>query len=769
MRDRDTGVLLERFRRCAALALAVSLVAAAIALGPSPASAAAVLKWRVENPFRLFTDPVDTEVHRATFEALSREDRMTPVLSSERALQSRHDEGWAASMFRKICWDAANNRYVCPAYDDYMNPKSHRIVAEMSGIDEAASLTCTWMTAPKGGGELRGKVVSQPCNERFQLMVPYPEGATLKVEIGGREVAGTDIRISDLLIVGMGDSFASGEGNPDVPVRFSRERSADYGKSDGNVDLTGYPARVGNWRQIGDKAFIAENARWQDQACHRSLYSHQMRAALQLAIEDPHRAVTFVGLSCSGAEVTAGLFLRYKGNEWVPNPPMLSQISAAAEAQCGNSSSAALDLPEAYHLNGRIPELKGGLVLRKCAKDAARRIDLIYISIGGNDVGFSRLVANAVLADQSYLKMLGGWVGEVHGQTEAQSQLSRLDYRYKTLNRALHNLLYIPWDESDRIILTGYPGMALTGDGSETCKDGRAGLEVVPDFRLSELKLREGTWIADKLHRSMRESAETYGWSFAETHRRAFIDRGLCSGTVGDGSSIAEELRLPRKVAETWFPYNPADFRAYSPRRRWFRTPNDAFLTGNFHVAASLLTKALKLETLQWFQLLLASTYSGAFHPTAEGHAAIADAVAEKSRTVLSKHGQGSERDPELVEQAPPPPSEDPWVPMPDLAATPPGTAPVAPEAARAATEPPGGNTNAGTSSPAPIAAPSEVDVMPIDEAPMPDDLLPDDPAGPAGATTGSASPANPSRGPSVGMPEPATTAGTPVEAEPVR
>ena len=771
MRDRDINGLPGRAARLFAVALVLGAVSCVI--GPAPASAAAVLKWRVENPFRLFTDPDDTEVHRATFEALSREERMSPILSAERALQTRHEEGWAATMFRKICWDVANNRYVCPAYDDYMNPKSHRILAEMSGIEEAASLTCTWMTAPKGGGELRGKVVSQPCNERFQLMVPYPEGATLKVEIGGREVSSADVKISDLLIVGMGDSFASGEGNPDVPVRFSRERIADYGKSDGNIDLTGYPARVGNWRQIGDKAFIAENARWQDQACHRSLYSHQMRAALQLAIEDPHRAVTFVGLSCSGAEVTSGLFLRYKGNEWVPNPPLLSQISAAAEAQCGKAPSAALDLPEAYHLNGRIPELKGGLVLRKCAKEAARRIDLMYVSIGGNDVGFSRLVANAVLADQSYLKMLGGWIGEVHGQSEAQSQLSRLDYRYKSLNRALHNLLYIPWEESDRIILTGYPGMALTGDGSETCKDGRAGLEVVPDFRLSELKLREGTWVADKLHRAMRESAETYGWSLAETHRRAFIDRGLCSGTVGDGSTISEELRLPRRVGDTWFPYNPADYRAYSSRRRWFRTPNDAFMTGNFHVAASLLTKALKLETLQWFQLLLASTYSGAFHPTAEGHAAIADAVAEKSRTVLAKHGQGSERDPEIVEQAAPPPSEDAWVPMPDLSATPPGTGPAATDAARTPPEPALIQAQPSKSPKRTEVPLPDSEATPIDEAPVPDDLMPDDPGVSTGATSGASNaasvPAAPSRGPSIGTPEPATTAGTPGEAEPVR
>lgn len=656
-----------RARLCCMLAalLAALIHGAACASG---AHAAPVVKWRVENPFRLFTDPADSEVHRATFEALSSEERMTPVLSAERVLQLRHgQDGWAETMFRKTCWDWKDNRYGCAEYTDYMNPAHHRVRATIEGLEEAASLSCTWLAAPLGGGDFRAKPVTQSCQEPYFLSVPYPEGAEVKIEIGGREILRSEIKVSDLLIVGLGDSFASGEGNPDVPVRFSRDRTADYGKSSTSSALSGYPARAGNWRQIGDRAFIEQNARWQDQACHRSLYSHQFRAALQLAVEDPHRAVTYVGFACSGAEITFGLFLRYKGNEWVPNPPMLSQISAAAQAQCGDHHSAAIDLPEAYHINGRIPELKGGLVMRKCPIERARKIDLVYVSIGGNDVGFSRLVANAVLADQSYLKWLGGWIGEVHGQAEAQSQITRLGVRYKSLNRALHNLLYIPWDESDRVVLTGYPGMALTGDGSQTCKDGRAGMEIVPDFRLSEQKLREGAWIGDKLHRTMRESAYTYGWSFVETHRRAFIDRGICSGIVGDGTSIADELRLPRKTAGKWFPYNPADYRAFTTRRRWFRTPNDAFMTGNFHVAVSLLTKVLKFEELSWFQLLLASTYSGAFHPTAEGQAAIADAVAEKSRAVLSKHRQGSERERQVEEDAPPPPAEEPWVPEPDV------------------------------------------------------------------------------------------------------
>lgn len=692
------------------------------AWGPAhEAAAAPLLKWRVENPFRLFTDPADTEMHRATYRALSSAERATPVLSAERQLQTRpgHEDGWAATMYRKTCWDWRSNRYSCPTYEDYINPKSHRVIAELAGLDEAADVTCTWATAPRGGEELRGKVVSQACNEPFVLDVPYPSGSDVKVEIGGREIAQARIAVKDILVVGLGDSFASGEGNPDVPVRFSRERAADYGAAGSKADLTGYPARMGPWKQIGDKAFIEQNARWLDQACHRSLYSQQLRAALQLGIEDPRRAVTFVGLACSGAEITDGLFLRYKGNEWVPNPPVLSQISAAADAQCGREKSEALDLPEAYHLGGRIPQLKGGLVLRKCRKDIARKIDLLFLSIGGNDVGFSRLVANAVLEDESTLKWLGGWFGEVHGQSEAQSQIARLEARYKSLNRALHNMLHIPWSESDRIILTGYPGMALTGDGSELCRDGKAGMEVVPDFRLSEQRLRQGTWIGDKLHRLMRESAYSYGWTFAETHRRAFVDRGICSGLADDGNpDIADELRLPRKLNGLWRPYNPGDFRAYVSRQRWFRTPNDAYMTGHFHVAASLLTKVLKLESLQWFQLLLASTYSGAFHPTAEGHAAIADAVADKARTVLTKYGQGSEREAELEEDVPPPPAEEPWVPEPDLSQ---GLSPQSPTPAEL------GQTNPNPPAPEydePERAVRGVPVQPAGTAPDPVDTI---------------------------------------------
>lgn len=729
----------KRFSRGAAAIIAV--IAIIVAFGApviaqtttfSPVVRPATVQWKLENPFRFFTDPTDTEVHRATYRSLGPSDKAAPVLAAERALQRRHEDGWAATMYRKTCWNWSANRFACPEYDDYMNPKSHVIVAELSGVEDGANLTCTWLTAPKDGRGRRGDAVVQACNEQIVLDVPYPAGLTATVEIGGRVVVETEIKVRDILIAAMGDSFASGEGNPDIPVRFSRDRAADYGKS-GSRNLSGFPARIGDWKQIGDRAFISENARWLDQACHRSLYSHQLRAALQLAVEDPHRAVTFVGLACSGAEITAGLFLRYKGNEWVPNPPVLSQISAVAEAQCGKRDSSPMDLPEAYHMKGAIPELKGGLVLRKCDRENARKIDLLMLSIGGNDIGFSRLVANAVLSSESTLRKLGGWIGELHGQEQASIQLAGLDARYKSLNRAIHSLLYVPWEESDRIVMVGYPGLALAGDGSETCKDGRAGMEVVQDFQLSEQKLREGTWIADKLHRQMRESAERYGWTFVETHRRQFIDRGICSGSVHDGSNPADELRIPRKIDGVWKPYNPADYPAYASRQRWFRTPNDGFMTGNFHVAASLLQKVLKLESLASFQLLLASTYSGSFHPTAEGHAAMADAVADKARAVLTKYGQG--------------PTPEPYVSTTDY--------PVAPVAEPGALGP----------EPLPAAVPFSEPATVI-----PEPLLPDQPppaettaAGPQSPSEGAAAPPVPGTASSSmqSAPEPLTSSST--------
>ncbi|MEQ8825157.1 MAG: hypothetical protein RIC14_12365 [Filomicrobium sp.] len=613
--------------------------------GPRPIA----ITWRVENAFRFFSDAADTEVHRATYFNLPEDvKRKSPVLAAERALAERFSFGWAQEVSGKTCWDSEKNWYGCDAAkrSDYINPKEHAVLVQVSRVPDAVQVDCVWKAVPtptgKRSSDKRGKtrVERQPCSEPARLNIPFPHGARVTVHVGGRQIAVAKIKVTDLFIVGMGDSFGSGEGNPDVPVRFSRERSADYSSKGDQPALAGFPARVGSWRQIGDRAFIEENARWVDQACHRSLYSHQLRAALQLAIEDPHRAVTFVGLACSGADIIYGLFLRYKGNEWVPNPPQFSQISALAEAQCGGRAAKPKDLPEAYHMRGQVPELEGHLVLRECSRRKARKVDLLMLSIGGNDIGFARLVANAVLDDKSALKKLSGWFGGLYGTAEASARLDNLDERYKAFNRALHYILHIPWDEADRVLLTAYPPMALIDEGRRVCPDGTAGMEVDKAFRLSTVRARAGIWVGDKLHRKMKRSARAHRWSFVDAHVPEFFGRGLCAGYTKGALRSADDLRIPRKVDGAWVPYNPADYEPYATRQRWFRTPNDAFMTGNFHVSQSILRKVLNLNALSRFQLTLAATYSGAFHPTAEGHAAIADAVVVRAREVLDKYAR---------------------------------------------------------------------------------------------------------------------------------
>jgi hypothetical protein len=61
-------------------------------------------------------------------------------------------------------------------------------------------------------------------------------------------------------------------------------------------------------------------------------------------------------------------------------------------------------------------------------------------------------------------------------------------------------------------------------------------------------------------------------------------------------------------------------------------------MTGNFHVAQSLMQKVLSQQGYAWVQLLLASVYSGAFHPSAEGQAVMADAVVGQARSVIAKY-----------------------------------------------------------------------------------------------------------------------------------
>jgi hypothetical protein len=187
--------------------------------------------------------------------------------------------------------------------------------------------------------------------------------------------------------------------------------------------------------------------------------------------------------------------------------------------------------------------------------------------------------------------------------------------------------------------------MGYDGDGMNACS-GTKGMEVFPPFRLDADRVGKAEEFSTELNKTLAAFAGR-SWIYVDGYRSDFRSHGLCATS---GGTPAESLAFPRRQNDgEWTPFKPSAYAAYATRQRWFRTPNDAFLTSNMHAdnianfgsnCSGLYTGALKtLARRYWapFQVFLASTYGGAFHPTAEGQARIADEVVEAAREVLAR------------------------------------------------------------------------------------------------------------------------------------
>jgi len=192
-----------------------------------------------------------------------------------------------------------------------------------------------------------------------------------------------------------------------------------------------------------------------------------------------------------------------------------------------------------------------------------------------------------------------------------------------------------------RVVFVSYGNPALAAPDTP-CPGGRDGFDVHPGFGADGERLREvaefvNAQFLPKIKalalcegRACRDAKDRM--TFVDAHQRAFAEHGVCTRS-DDDPSFDRECFSPKGESFNRNPANAAtdpmacgrgasEFRPYAPRQRLFRTPNDAYMTGNFHVAQSLTQKALNKQGYGWVQLLLASVYSGAFHPSAEGQAA---------------------------------------------------------------------------------------------------------------------------------------------------
>jgi Tol biopolymer transport system component len=222
----------------------------------------------------------------------------------------------------------------------YRHPSAFPVVLDACRSDggDAAVVRYRWTVA----GETR-ETTACTLEHSFGAEGEHPVRLEVEASDGDAHTLDEQVLVDDLVVVSLGDSVASGEGNPDVP---------------GRSDLPWDPDAV-----------------WQDERCDRSALGGPAQAALELEERDTASSVTFLHLACSGASIS--------GDD-VAHGGLLTPFHG--------TRSAVPALPP------QVEELRRLLT----APDGQRReVDALLLSIGANDVHFASVVKDCITLDCS--------------------------------------------------------------------------------------------------------------------------------------------------------------------------------------------------------------------------------------------------------------------------------------------------------------------------------------------------------------------------------
>jgi hypothetical protein len=717
-----------------ALTAGIGLVAVLGCFTSAPVKAADLV-WQVENPFRFFKETREFAAQEAAFNAARGDpngplppdiiwrterrlndpdckDASTPdrcaATAGKRFAQSRL--GWASLTLGDTCYDSDGRprRYltVCErkyswgsAKEDYVLPDAHTVQIAIAP-EALAGVTgdCLWSWQPRrAGGKLEGKKLA--CKDKLTIArVPFSldrasSGVSVTVKLpDGRELAEREVVVEDLFIVAFGDSFASGESNPDRPVQLSADRQMVYdpkllrdevaakepdkkapalGSTTPGFGLASadeqYDPKVLPRRYMEDEAaerfyklnspefqaaFEKASARWLSRDCHRSQYGYPFRVGIELALENRHRAVTLASFTCSGAEIVHGLFGEMDAREGFTDPvnaKVRAQFDQLSDLICrggasARTQSASYAIPD-FALGGtqittaRIAKMWCPPQLRK------RPVDLVMMSVGGNDVGFGALAAYAMTESASDFAPIAAWLGSSirFGPPVGRAYLAVLDQRMKAVKEALADGFGV---SPARVLQSSYEPIQYDETGALCGSQPTLGMDVHPGLKLERGRLKETADFLHELQGKLECISNTKGhncpadlatgagtgFTLVTDHIPEFARRGMCARDPRRAFADGIDMRIPRRErgGGDFKPFSPAVALPYAHHWRLFRTPNDAFLTANTHREGNI-------SLFDILQPVYAGLYSGAIHPTAEGHSIVADHVVKHARVVLDK------------------------------------------------------------------------------------------------------------------------------------
>ena len=603
---------------------------------PEPSGPQPQIVWEVKNRFRLFRNEADFQKQIAAY-------RTGSIFAAEQKLARDTDgRGWAKDVFDKLCVDASGKiSQTCQRdgeRENYLTPDDHRIVAKLAGPVPAGA-TCNWSF---DDGTIPPQQVSAPCSDEVRVRLRYgkPTIAAAGIVRPDQSVDSvtTEIRVRDLLIAGLGDSVASGEGNPDRAVALADDGYCFRRFLGSGLSEYFRPSRAGyqGLKACEDTpsaasretatAWARSGARWMSAACHRSLYSYQARTALTVAIENPQLAVTFLPLACTGASIDSGI------------------LGSQRASDCPMSGSCATSVPS------QVSQLQEMLNTAK-KQNPNRGLDLILLTIGANDIKFSGLVADVIIQG-GVERSIFSQGGMLTGLPEAQKLLAGdLPNGFGKLRTALKPLV---GGNLNRVVYVAYGNPAQQND--QACPGGREGLDVHPAFTADAQRLKfVSEFVNDKFLPRLKQLARCEGgtacrdpasdmMTFVDSHQAAFAQRGFCARSdqdpVFDRECFSEkgESFDPDPVSAATQPLvcdrRPSEFKPYAARARWVRTANDSYFTAmTFPQGMPTTMQPANLHDATWGAM--SAVYGGAIHPSAEGHAAMADAALPAVRNVL--------------------------------------------------------------------------------------------------------------------------------------
>jgi hypothetical protein len=589
--------------------------------------------WEVKNRFRLFRREADF-LRQVAAQSLK------TVLQAEQLLETETDgRGWAGRALANLCVDPMGGvMNTCErdgTRESYLAPTDHRV--EMKLVGAAAGTTCAWTFDE---GDAQPRTHNGSCSEEVRIRLVYGKPTNVTVDVALPDApplrAQTEIAVRDLLIAGMGDSVAAGEGNPDRPVALSDEgfcfrrfgTGSEYYRP-GRANFTGdrscetspnTASQFADWAKLG--------ARWLGQACHRSLYGYQLRTALALAVENPHLAVTFLPLACTGATTDYGMLSTQNARE----------LNCTPNQQCPRTVPAQIATLQSY-LNSA----------RRGHPD--RTLDLVLLTVGANDVDFSGLVADVIIDASRERVLFHSMIASIDAADKALTR--NLPGAFNKLRAALKPLV---GGDLSHVVYVSYANPALRADGT-SCGGGQTGFDVHPAFRVDGERMRRvADFVGGRFLPALKVIAQcgngsgcanpaTDRMTFVDAHQQAFLGHGVCARSdqdpefdracfLADGKSFATSA-VEGATEPLSCGVSASEYRAYTPRSRWIRTANDSYFAAmSYPEGLPVTQQPVDIHDATWG--VVSAVYGGAVHPTAEGHAAMADAALAAARQVLN-------------------------------------------------------------------------------------------------------------------------------------